>query len=138
MDTPDTVQVPATLTGLADLNLAALRRHFPADTLLMQQVMNVVTEAGELVDAYRRYAGLARRTGPWANVEAELADVIEPYPGCTESDDVKRNYLACDLGGLIAVTERTAAVLGIDVDAAWRAKSAVILNRGWKDSCPTG
>lgn len=40
------------------------------------QVLNVVGEAGELAEAYRRYSGNARRSGSRADVLNELADVI--------------------------------------------------------------
>src|SRR5881394_626832 len=72
----ETVEIPATLTAFADVVLIHLREHFSVDALQRQQVMNVVEEAGELVGAYRRYAGFARRSGPWGDVEAEMADVI--------------------------------------------------------------
>jgi hypothetical protein len=52
---------------------------------------------------------MARRPGPWSDVQAELADVV--------------------LAAYVA-----AAVLGIDLDAACRAKTAVIYARGWRDA----
>jgi hypothetical protein len=39
-------------------------------------VLCVAEEAGEVVGAYRRYAGLARRPGTLAELGAELADVV--------------------------------------------------------------
>lgn len=99
---------------MVDLNdLAAeitrnLRVAFPDTDLVQQQVLCLAEEAGEFVGAYRRWAGLARRTGTWEDVKAELADV--------------------------AVTAYVAAhVLGIDLDEAVREKTAVIMTRGWRD-----
>ena len=40
------------------------------------QALCVAEEAGELVGAYRRYAGKARRTGTRAELEDEIADVL--------------------------------------------------------------
>lgn len=53
-----------------------LREHFPDTHLAVQQVLGLAEEAGEFVGAYRRWAGMARRSGPWADVQAELADVV--------------------------------------------------------------
>ncbi|MGI8449400.1 MAG: hypothetical protein ACR2MP_19920, partial [Streptosporangiaceae bacterium] len=77
------------LPGLArTISAACLREDFPAATLRVQQVLCLAEETGAFVGAYRRWAGLARRTGPWDDVQAATADV-----------------------------------LGIDLDAAWRAKA---------------
>jgi NTP pyrophosphatase (non-canonical NTP hydrolase) len=40
------------------------------------QALNVVGEAGEFAECYRRYSGYARRTDTLENVSLELADVI--------------------------------------------------------------
>ena len=64
--------LPAVAASLAD----RLREHFDPATLPVQQVLALAEEAGEFTAAYRRWAGLARRTGPWHDVEAELADVV--------------------------------------------------------------
>ena len=64
--------LPAVAARLAD----RLREHFDPATLPVQQVLALAEEAGEFTAAYRRWAGLARRTGPWHDVEAELADVV--------------------------------------------------------------
>ena len=40
------------------------------------QALNVVGEAGEFAEAFRRYSGFARRTDTIDNVMDELADVI--------------------------------------------------------------
>lgn len=53
-----------------------LREHFPDTDLAVQQVLCLAEEAGEFVGAYRRWAGMARRQGSWADVRAELADVV--------------------------------------------------------------
>jgi NTP pyrophosphatase (non-canonical NTP hydrolase) len=100
------------LPGLAAaINAACLHAGFPAATLRSQQVLCLAEETGEFVGAYRRWAGLARRTGPWHDVCAELADVV-----------------------IAAYT--TADVLGIGLDAAWRAKARTIVARGWRQPPP--
>jgi NTP pyrophosphatase (non-canonical NTP hydrolase) len=100
------------LPGLAEtINTACLRQNFPAGTLRYQQVLCLAEETGEFVGAYRRWAGLARRAGTWEDVTAELADVVISA------------YAAAN-------------VLGIDLDAAWRAKARVILTRGWRELPP--
>src|SRR5690242_20566989 len=64
--------LPATAAAIA----ARLAEHFDPATLPVQQALALAEEAGEFTAAYRRWAGLARRTGPWHDVEAELADVV--------------------------------------------------------------
>ena len=64
--------LPAVAARLAD----RLREHFNPATLPVQQVLALAEEAGEFTAAYRRWAGLARRPGPWHDVETELADVV--------------------------------------------------------------
>lgn len=96
------------LPEFAALAAYHLEQNFPAETLPFQQVLGLAEEAGEFVSAYRRFRGLARRAGSWAEVEAELADVaITAYV--------------------------TASILGIDLDKAWRAKAQKILTRGWRE-----
>jgi NTP pyrophosphatase (non-canonical NTP hydrolase) len=99
--------LPALAASLAD----RLREHFDPATLPVQQVLAVAEEAGEFTAAYRRWAGLARRSGPWHDVEAELADVV-------------------------ITAYVTAAVLGIDLDATARAKAEVVFTRGWREPPP--
>ena len=99
--------LPAVAASLAD----RLREHFDPATLPVQQVLALAEEAGEFTAAYRRWAGLARRTGPWHDVEAELADVV-------------------------ITAYVTAHVLGIDLDAATRAKTEVVFTRGWREPPP--
>ena len=91
---------------------ARLREHFDPATLPVQQVLALAEEAGEFTAAYRRWDGLARRTGPWDDVRAELADMVITV------------YVTAD-------------VLGIDLDAAWRAKAEVVFTRGWREPPPT-
>lgn len=43
---------------------------------LWAQALNVVGEAGEFVEAFRRYSGNARRSGSEEELQNELADVI--------------------------------------------------------------
>ncbi len=99
--------LPAVAASLAD----RLSEHFDPATLPVQQVLALAEEAGEFTAAYRRWAGLARRTGPWHDVEAELADVV-------------------------ITAYVTAHVLGIDLDAATRAKTEVVFTRGWREPPP--
>ncbi len=100
--------LPAVAARLAD----RLREHFDPVTLPVQQVLALAEEAGEFTAAYRRWAGLARRSGPWHDVEAELADVV-------------------------ITAYVTAHVLGIDLDAAAHAKTEVVFTRGWREPPPT-
>jgi len=99
--------LPAVAASLA----GRLREHFDPATLPVQQVLALAEEAGEFTAAYRRWAGLARRSGPWHDVEAELADVV-------------------------ITAYVTAHVLGIDLDAAARAKTEVVFTRGWREPPP--
>jgi NTP pyrophosphatase (non-canonical NTP hydrolase) len=99
--------LPAVAARLAD----RLREHFNPATLPVQQVLALAEEAGEFTAAYRRWAGLARRPGTWHDVEAELADVV-------------------------ITAHVTAAVLGIDLGAACRAKAEVVFTRGWREPPP--
>ena len=72
------------------------------------QVLNVVGEAGEFAEAYRRYVGHARRVGNFEEVSQELADiVISAYV--------------------------TAERLGINLDAEIKVKQEAIMVRGFKD-----
>jgi NTP pyrophosphatase (non-canonical NTP hydrolase) len=100
---------------LADLPATAadINRHLAAAGFTEQpelrQTLALAEEVGEFVGAVRRHYGYARRNGPFSDVEAELADV--------------------------AVTAFvTADALGIDLEAAIRAKLAVIYTRGWRES----
>ncbi len=99
--------LPAVAASLA----GRLREHFDPATLPVQQVLALAEEAGEFTAAYRRWAGLARRAGTWHDVEAELADVV-------------------------ITAYVTAHVLGIDLDAAARAKAEVVFTRGWREPPP--
>ena len=101
------VPLPAVAASLA----GRLREHFDPATLPVQQVLALAGEAGEFTAAYRRWAGLARRTGPWHDVEAELADVV-------------------------ITAYVTAAVPGIDLDTAARAKTEVVFTGGWREPPP--
>jgi len=89
--------------------LRANRRHAITDASQLDvQALCVAEEAGELVGAYRRYAGKARRTGTRRELEDEIADVL-------------------------IVTAMFAERAGIDLDAALTAKLAVIYSRGWRE-----
>ncbi len=69
------------------------------------QMLCLAEEAGEVIQAYRRASGRARRPGPWSEVAAELADVV-------------------------IVAHVTAELAGIDLAAAVTAKLAAIADRG--------
>jgi len=72
------------------------------------QVLNVVGEAGEFAEAYRRYSGHARRTGDLDETSMELADVV--------------------------ISAYTAAnIMGIDLDEYIKRKQEIIMTRGFKD-----
>jgi NTP pyrophosphatase (non-canonical NTP hydrolase) len=63
--------------GMAAELVAALRgAGFATDTEQERQVLALAEEAGELVGAVRRWMGYARRPGPFADVEAEAADLL--------------------------------------------------------------
>ncbi|MEV0560699.1 MazG nucleotide pyrophosphohydrolase domain-containing protein [Dactylosporangium sp. NPDC050588] len=77
----------------------------------LRQTLALAEEVGEFVGAVRRHAGMARRSGPFSDVEEELADVV-----------------------LTAFV--TAHTMGIDLRQALEKKLAVIYSRGWKDPTP--
>lgn len=71
-----TVEVPETLPELARVVVPHLQEAFPGADLVEYQVFNLAEEAGEVVGAYRRWKGMARRNSSWVDVCDELADVI--------------------------------------------------------------
>jgi NTP pyrophosphatase (non-canonical NTP hydrolase) len=73
------------------------------------QALCVAEEAGELIGAYRRYVGKARRNGTLEELSHEVADVL-------------------------IVTACFAEVMDIDLDQAIEAKLKVIYSRGWRES----
>jgi len=92
-----------------DAQLRASRRPAITDANALDvQALCVAEEAGELVGAYRRWAGKARRTGTRRELEDEVADVL-------------------------IVTACFAERAGIDLSAAITAKLAVIYSRGWRE-----
>jgi len=74
----DTSPVPTgTLSEIAAIIAARLREAgFDGDGAIDRNVLCLAEEAGEVVGAYRRYTGQARRTGTLAELAAELADVV--------------------------------------------------------------
>jgi len=72
---PAAAQPPRDLPALGAFLADQLRAHFPREAERDRQVLALAEEAGEFVGAYRRAAGMARRTGTWDQIEAELADV---------------------------------------------------------------
>ena len=109
---PGTAAAPVDLRQIArhlDAQLRASRRPAITDANALDvQALCVAEEAGELVGAYRRWAGKARRTGTRRELEGEIADVL-------------------------IVTACFAERAGIDLDAAVAAKLAVIYSRGWRE-----
>jgi NTP pyrophosphatase (non-canonical NTP hydrolase) len=103
---------PLPLAGIArrlQRDLRANRRPGITDANQLDvQALCVAEEAGELVGAYRRWAGKARRTGALADLEDEVADVL-------------------------IVTAVFAGRAGIDINAAVARKVAVIYRRGWRE-----
>lgn len=85
---------------------------FPGQDAIVRQTLAMAEETGELIGAVRRWHGMARRRGTFAEVVDELADVVITA------------YI-------------TAHVLGIDVDAAVASKAERIYTRGWREPAPT-
>jgi NTP pyrophosphatase (non-canonical NTP hydrolase) len=79
----------------------------PGDVLDIQALC-VAEEAGELVGAYRRWAGKARRKGSFRDVEDEVADVL-------------------------LTTAVFAVRAGVDLDAVVERKLTEIYSRGWSE-----
>jgi NTP pyrophosphatase (non-canonical NTP hydrolase) len=77
----------------------------------MRQTLALAEETGEFVGAVRRHYGMARRTGSFSDVEAELADVV-----------------------ITAFV--TAHTMGIDLESALRSKLDIVYTRGWRDTAP--
>jgi NTP pyrophosphatase (non-canonical NTP hydrolase) len=73
------------------------------------QALCVAEETGELIGAYRRYTGKARRNGTLEEISDEIADVLITTAGLAE-------------------------VMNIDLDQAVEAKLKVIYSRGWQES----
>lgn len=64
------------LRPVAATIVAALRSAgFPAESAITRNVLNLAEETGEVVGAYRRWSGQARRSGTLTELGAELADV---------------------------------------------------------------
>ena len=108
--------------GLGDLPAIArqlstdLRANRRVDLTEMEewdlQALGVAEEAGELVGAYRRWSGRARRKGSFEDMAQEVADVI-------------------------IVTAIFAQRVGIDLEKAVADKLTVIYSRGWKEPEPS-
>lgn len=88
--------------------VAALRANGFVDDGGVRQVLALAEETGEFVGAYRRFAGLARRSGTAEEMHAELADVV-------------------------ITAYVTAEELGFDLDKAIADKLAVVFSRGWRE-----
>lgn len=73
------------------------------------KVLNVVGEAGEFAEAYRRFTGHARRLGSYDDMCEELADVVISAATC-------------------------ASQLGIDLDEAVEQKFAIVMSRGFGEA----
>jgi NTP pyrophosphatase (non-canonical NTP hydrolase) len=106
-----TAYITAALLG-ADLDAALARalpvRGFPPG----EQAVWLLKEAGAAADAYLLWDAMSRLGGRHlANVTDRLANVVTTAAGL-------------------------ASLLGIDLDAAWRAKALIIVSRGWKEAGP--
>jgi NTP pyrophosphatase (non-canonical NTP hydrolase) len=77
----------------------------------LRQALNLAEEVGEFVGAYRRWKGLARRSGTAEQMCAELADVV-------------------------ITAYVTAEELGIDLDREIADKLKVVFSRGWREQGP--
>lgn len=86
---------------------------FPASQERARQMICLAEEVGELLKAWRRFHGWARKSGEWADVRDEMADVV-----------------------ITAFV--TASVLDIDLSLAVARKVEDIYNRGWTDREMTG
>ncbi|GAA2638091.1 hypothetical protein GCM10010399_84210 [Dactylosporangium fulvum] len=95
--------LPATAADIAGHLTAAGFTEAPH----LRQTLALAEEVGEFVGAARRHYGMARRGGDFADVEAELADVV-----------------------ITAFV--TAHTMGIDLEQAIRAKLDVVYTRGWR------
>ncbi|WP_239404514.1 MazG nucleotide pyrophosphohydrolase domain-containing protein [Frankia sp. Cj3] len=82
---------------------------FPPEEERVRQVLALAEEAGEFVQAARRFLGLARRMGTFEAVENELADVI--------------------LAAYVA-----AATFGIDIDAVIARTVERVMTREWREN----
>lgn len=107
-------EMPAPGPGASPLTRSATRiahaidQHFPPGQAAHRQVIALAEEAGEFAGAYRRYHGLARRSGTFEDMAEELADVV-----------------------ITAFV--TAVVLRIDLDHHIERKLRTITTRGWRD-----
>ena len=105
--TPPAATGPLDLPALAATLRAGLLTAFGPDHEQIRQTLCLAEEAGEFVQAARRYLGLARTPGDLPPVAAELADVV-----------------------LTAFV--TAEAFGIDLPAAIDAKAAIVRTRGYR------
>lgn len=92
---------------VSDLN-DALHENCPQQDGLDVAAICVSEEAGELIGAYRRWSGRARRKGTFEEVEKEVAD-------------------------LLITTLLFAIRAGIDIDKAIKSKLDNIYSRGWNE-----
>lgn len=103
---------PADLARIArqlDHDLRANHREAITEANMLDvQALCVAEEAGELVGAYRRWAGKARRAGTLRDLEDEIADVL-------------------------IVTATFAERAGIDLNQAIARKLTAIYTRGWRE-----
>lgn len=97
------------LKDYADVIRRALWEHFPREEEKVRQVIAMGEEVGEFQGAARRFMQMARRDGPFEDVEEELADVVIT------------SYV-------------TAEVFGIDLERVIERKIRKILTRGYKEN----
>lgn len=93
---------------LQELLKANRRDSLNDDNAADVQALCVAEEAGEMVGAYRRFTGRARRLGTHEELAHEIADVL-------------------------IVTAIFAELVDVDIDEAIASKLTVIYSRGWKE-----
>jgi NTP pyrophosphatase (non-canonical NTP hydrolase) len=104
----DLQEIAENLRDALEANRAPNSSAIAKGDILDLQAICVAEEAGELLGAYRRWAGKARRKGTLDDVRQEIAD-------------------------LLICTSVFAVRLGIDIDAAIEGKLEIIYSRGWVD-----
>jgi len=104
VDTPRSWLAPHAVTIVSHLR----DNGFGKESGVLRQVLNLAEEAGEVVGAYRRLVGHARRSGTREEFHFEVADTVITAYVLAEED-------------------------GFDLDAAIAAKLRKIYIRGWRE-----
>lgn len=109
MTSPLTENPRSWLAAHAAIIVGHLRDNgFDEENAVQRQVLNLAEEAGEVVGAYRRLIGWARRSGTRGEFHREVADVVVTAYVLAEED-------------------------GFDLDAAISDKLQTIYSRGWRE-----